>query len=395
MADRYAMLEKIGEGTFGQVFRAKDVTTGRVYAAKKVRLRRAEDGLSPATLREMKALQHIDHPNVVHLTDVFPHGSNVVLVLEYVPFDLSRLLDLAPERLRESEAKCIALMLLHGIAAMHDNNILHRDLKPSNLLITRQGVLKIADFGLARVHAHGKAPAPAHEPYSHQVATRWYRAPELLFGARRYGTGVDMWAAGAIIAHVLAHAPPFPGDNDIDQLFRVIGILGTPSERAWPGLSELPDYSKIAFPDLAPQPLSAICPDASPGALDLLAGLLVYSPDTRLTAREAATQPWLFVDPPPCLPRELAARMPPPHPHPSAEAQLAPANETAGARPQGHPQSTVVFNEPLPSLPRFDAMLLSSVAAEDPRPGTGESVYNGGATVLPTRGLVVPWLRAL
>ena len=126
MADAYTTLEKIGEGTFGQVFRAKLKRTGEVFALKKIRLKRVEDGISLATLRELKALQHLEHDNVVRLFDTFPQGSNVVLVLEYVQSDLARLLESAPTRLCEADVKCLMLMLLHGIGACHERNIIHR-----------------------------------------------------------------------------------------------------------------------------------------------------------------------------------------------------------------------------------------------------------------------------
>mmetsp|Transcript_20437 Transcript_20437/g.48339 ORF Transcript_20437/g.48339 Transcript_20437/m.48339 type:complete len:354 (-) Transcript_20437:82-1143(-) len=306
-ADDYAMLEKVGEGTFGQVFRAKHRTSGEVFALKKIRLKRAEDGIAPATLRELKSLQQLDHANVVRLVESFPHGSNLVLVLEFAPSDLARLLDSAQMRMCESDVKCVMLMLLRGVGACHASHILHRDLKPSNLLLTSRGVLKIADFGLARIHLHGKEMAPSGELYSHNVATRWYRAPELLFGARRYGTGVDMWAVGAIFAQLLSRAPLFPGDNDINQLFRVVAVLGTPTESVWPGVSELPDFMKIAFPETSPVPLSQVCRDASPAAIALLEKFIVYAPLERLGAVEAARHPFFSTDPPPSLPRELVA----------------------------------------------------------------------------------------
>lgn len=126
MAEEYRTLERIGEGTFGQVFRAKLKRTGEVFALKKIRLKRVEDGISLATLRELKALQHLEHENIVRLFDTFPQGSNVVLVLEYVQSDLARLLERAPTRLCEADVKCLMLMLLHGVRACHENNIIHR-----------------------------------------------------------------------------------------------------------------------------------------------------------------------------------------------------------------------------------------------------------------------------
>lgn len=178
-------------------------------------------------------------------------------------------------------------------------------MKPSNLLLTSYGVLKIADFGQARLHTHGSALNPPNELYSHNVATRWYRAPELLFGARRYGTGVDMWAVGAIFGQLLQHSPLFPGENDIDQLFKVIHALGAPTELVWPGVSELPDFAKVVFPDSPPMPLETLCPDASPLALLLLGELIVYSPARRLSAHTATIHGFFLADPPPGLATQL------------------------------------------------------------------------------------------
>lgn len=176
-----------------------------------------------------------------------------------------------------------------------------QDLKPANLLLAPEGVLKIGDFGLARVHT------PHHTGnYTHQVATRWFRAPELLFGARRYGHGVDLWAVGAIFGELLHHAPLFPGENDIDQIYRVLQVMGTPTDANWPGVRELPDYAKITFPSLKPLPMRTLLPNASPAALDLLAKFLVYDPARRISAEDALMDPYFFSEPLPAEPHELA-----------------------------------------------------------------------------------------
>lgn len=143
--------------------------------------------------------------------------------------DLAQAIMNNPSRFLEAEVKSLMLMILQGVAHCHRNNIIHRDLKPANLLLSRTGIIKIADFGLARTHF-----GHVQRPYSHQVATRWYRAPELLFGARLYDSGVDIWAVGTILAELLNHSPLFPGQNDIDQLYCVSSILGTPNVLEWP-----------------------------------------------------------------------------------------------------------------------------------------------------------------
>ncbi|XP_068034338.1 LOW QUALITY PROTEIN: cyclin-dependent kinase 20-like [Anomalospiza imberbis] len=164
-----------------------------------------------------------------------------------------------------------------------------RTSKPANLLLDSAGRLKLADFGLARV----LGPAPGR-PYSHQVATRWYRAPELLYGARHYDEGVDLWAVGCIFGELLTLSPLFPGENDIEQLCCVLRALGTPSPRDWPELSELPDFPKLRFRPRAPPPLQLLVPGADAAALDLLQRLLRYRPHLRPRAHQALLHPFFF-----------------------------------------------------------------------------------------------------
>ncbi|XP_007507757.1 cyclin-dependent kinase 20 isoform X8 [Monodelphis domestica] len=187
--DQYSILGRIGEGAHGIVFKAKHVETGETVALKKVALRRLEDGIPNQALREIKALQEIeDNQYVVKLKAVFPHGAGFVLAFEFMLSDLSEVIRHGKRPLAPAQVKAYMQMLLKGVAFCHANNIVHRDLKPANLLISSSGQLKIADFGLARVFSH-----EGDRLYSHQVATRWYRAPELLYGARQYGEGVDLW----------------------------------------------------------------------------------------------------------------------------------------------------------------------------------------------------------
>uniref|UniRef100_A0A8C8SW25 Cyclin-dependent kinase 20 n=1 Tax=Pelusios castaneus TaxID=367368 RepID=A0A8C8SW25_9SAUR len=258
--DQYTILGRIGEGAHGIVFKAKNIETGETVALKKVALRRLEDGIPNQALREIKALQEIEeNQHVVKLKAVFPHGAGFVLVFEYMLSDLAEVIRNAQQPLAQAQVKSYMLMLLRGVAFCHANNIMHRDLKPANLLISSTGQLKIADFGLARVFS-----SEGGRLYSHQVATRWYRAPELLYGARKYDEGVDLWAVGCIFAELLNNSPLFPGENDIEQLCCVLRVLGTPNPRTWPEITELPDYNKISFKDNPAIPLEEVVPDAPP-----------------------------------------------------------------------------------------------------------------------------------
>ncbi|KAJ3090836.1 Cyclin-dependent kinase 20, partial [Quaeritorhiza haematococci] len=254
--ERYSCIAKIGEGAHGVVLKAKFIETGEIVALKKVPLRKLEEGIPNTILREIKALQQIDHQNVVKLLEFFPCGTGFVLVFEYMLSDLAEVLRNASQPLTEAQIKAYMVMLLKGVAFCHENHIMHRDLKPANLLISPTGILKLADFGLARVHFPKNNN---NRPYSHQVATRWYRAPELLYGARQ---------------------------SDIDQLYCVQSVLGTPTPETWPELESLPDYNKIQFPTMPPVPFEDVCPDASQEAVDLLNKFLVYPSKKRISAKE-------------------------------------------------------------------------------------------------------------
>ena len=215
-----------------------------------------------------------------------------VMVFEFMVSDLSEVIKDADNPLTAPEVKSYMLMLLRGVAYMHKRQVMHRDLKPANLLISADGRLKIADFGLSRICVPGDS-----RQYSHQVATRWYRAPELLYGARDYNEGVDLWAVGCILGELLNNCPLFPGENDIDQLGIVIKNLGTPTEQSWPGVGGLPDYSKITFPDTAGVAYTDMVPDATPGAVDLLGNLVLYNSANRLAASVALKHHYFYEQP--------------------------------------------------------------------------------------------------
>ncbi|XP_067142732.1 cyclin-dependent kinase 20-like isoform X1 [Centruroides vittatus] len=288
----YNVLGRIGEGAHGVVMKARRIANGSVVALKVVPFKKLENGISCVVIREIKTLQQIQHENVVELLDVFPHGSGIVLVFEYMPTDLSVLLRDADHPLLESQIKSYMQMLLKGVAYCHSHGILHRDLKPANLLIGSLGHLKIADFGQARLFER-----EGDRLYSHQVVFRWYRAPELLYGALKYDEGVDLWAVGCIFGEMLNRFPLFRGENDIEQLCLVLRALGTPTEENWPGLTELPDYNKIMFPNYTPMNFEELIPEASADALELLKSFLVYNSKKRLAADQALIHEYFFMHP--------------------------------------------------------------------------------------------------
>lgn len=271
--DHYNIIDRVGEGAHGIVFKAKHIQSGEIVALKRVSLKRLEDEIPNNVLREIKALQAIEeNENVVKLLEVFAQGTGIVLVFEYMLSDLAEVIRNSEQPITEAQVKSYMKMLLHGVAFCHENSIMHRDLKPANLLISSTGHLKICDFGLARVFDKYQS----NRLYTAQVATRWYRAPELLYCANKYDEGVDLWAVGCIFGELLNKSPIFAGDTDIEQLSLVIRALGTPNEKTWPRLTELPDYNKIEFPHYDPIPFEDLVPDACKEAVDLLQCFLVY-----------------------------------------------------------------------------------------------------------------------
>lgn len=291
---RYEKVEYLGEGQFATVYKARDTVNDTIVAVKKIKLgsrAEAQDGINRTALREIKLLQELKHPNIINLMDVFGHKSNVSLVFDFMDTDLEVIIKDSNIVLTPANIKAYMLMTLQGLEYLHINWILHRDLKPNNLLVNCNGVLKIGDFGLAKFYGS------PNRIYTHQVVTRWYRAPELLFGARMYGAGIDMWAIGCILAELLLRVPFLPGDSDLDQLTRIFQVLGTPTDEMWPNLKILPDY--IEFKTFPGTPLRHIFTAAGDDLLDLVAGLLSVSPLNRYNCHEALQAPYFSNKPPP------------------------------------------------------------------------------------------------
>ncbi|CAK9824087.1 Cyclin-dependent kinase 20 [Anthophora retusa] len=290
--DRYIITGKIGEGAQGVVLKAHDVETEKNVALKKLFLKNADNGISTSIIREIKILQQLKHINVVKLLDAFPVGLDFIMVFEYMPTGLWEIIKDNDALLTPVQVKLYTKMILEGIAYIHRKNIIHRDLKPANLLINEKGILKIADFGLGRLLWKNIT-----KPYSHQIATRWYRAPELLYGARYYTSAIDMWSVGCILGELLNKSPLFPGETDIEQLAIVLKYLGTPTSETWPDLNILPDYNKITFPYHKGIRWENIIKDTEPEAVDLISKILLYNSAKRLTADEALCHVYFHTKP--------------------------------------------------------------------------------------------------
>lgn len=283
----YVKIEKIGEGTYGVVYKGRHKNTNKLVALKKIRLESEEEGVPSTAIREISILKELQHPNVVSLLDVLLQEAKLYLVFEFLQMDLKKYMDSLPsgKYMEKDLVKSYTFQILQGITFCHSHRILHRDLKPQNLLIDKNGIIKLADFGLARAFG-----IPVRV-YTHEVITLWYRAPEILLGSSRYSTPVDVWSIGTIFAEMATKKPLFHGDSEIDQLFRIFRILGTPTNSEWPGVENLKDY-KMTFPRWKKDRLCDSVKNLSDAGIDLLLKCLVYDPAKRISAKVALLHPY-------------------------------------------------------------------------------------------------------
>ncbi|GAA5943328.1 cyclin-dependent serine/threonine-protein kinase CDC28 [Sporobolomyces koalae] len=287
--EKYERLEKVGEGTYGVVYRSRNRETGEIVALKKIRLEAEDEGVPSTAIREISLLKEMKDDNVVRLLDITHSETKLYLVFEFLDMDLKRYMDKVGDGdgMGPDIVKKFTYQLIKGVYYLHAHRILHRDLKPQNLLINKEGNLKLADFGLARAFG-----IPLRT-YTHEIVTLWYRAPEVLLGSRHYSTGVDMWSVGCIFAEMIMRQPLFPGDSEIDEIFRIFRLLGTPDDDVWPGVTTLPDY-KPTFPNWHAKDLAKHVEGSNSQSVELIEGMLAYDPARRMSAK-AALQSSYFV----------------------------------------------------------------------------------------------------
>ncbi|XP_060068650.1 cyclin-dependent kinase 1-like [Ylistrum balloti] len=278
----YIKIEKIGEGTYGVVYKGRHKKSNRTVALKKIRLESEEEGVPSTAIREISLLKELQHPNIVGLEDVLMQENKLFLVFEFLSMDLKRYMDSIPsgQFMDKMLVKSYLYQIMQGILFCHQRRVLHRDLKPQNLLIDNKGIIKLADFGLARAFG-----IPVRV-YTHEVVTLWYRAPEILLGCQRYSTPVDIWSIGCIFAEMITKRPLFHGDSEIDQLFRIFRTLTTPTEEDWPGVTNMPDY-KPTFPNWRTNQLASAVKQLDNTGLDILQQMLIYDPAYRISAKRA------------------------------------------------------------------------------------------------------------
>lgn len=287
---KYTNCKVIGNGSFGVVFQARQLNVPKPLediAIKKVLQDKRFKN------RELQIMRLVKHPNVVDLRAFFYSNGDkkdevyLNLVLEYVPetvYRTSRHYVKLKQPIPNLQIKLYMYQLLRSLAYIHSVGICHRDIKPQNLLLNPStGVLKLCDFGSAKILVPG-------EPNVSYICSRYYRAPELIFGATNYSTNIDVWSTGCVMAELMLGQPLFPGESGIDQLVEIIKVLGTPTREQIKTMN--PNYMEHKFPQIKPHPFSKVFrPRTSADSLDLVSKLLEYTPTSRLTAIEAMTHP--------------------------------------------------------------------------------------------------------
>jgi len=295
MEAKYERLFAVGEGTYGVVFKAKERSSGKHVALKKIRLDHEDEGVPGTAIREVSILQTMKHPNIVDIREVHCTKEQMYLVFEFIDYDLKRYMKVHGNVVPQNQIKDLTYQMLLGVAYMHSRGILHRDLKPQNMLMDIKTMLvKLADFGLARTC---RIPV---RTFTHEVVTLWFRSPEILLGQKHYSAPLDVWSAGCIMGEMIDGKSLFPGDSEIDTIYKIFKLLGTPDEKRWPGIDQLPDWKPTfpnwKVPDVREKLLARYPPELYPqvgfAGIDLLSRMLEYSPDRRLTAAQALKHPW-------------------------------------------------------------------------------------------------------
>lgn len=282
--NRYITLTQLGDGTYGTVVLGQRKDTGEKVAIKRMK-RKYYSWEEAMNLREVKSLKKLSHPNIVKLKEVIRENDTLYFVFEYMKENLYQMIKDRDTHLPEPELKSILFQVLTGLAFMHRHGFFHRDLKPENLLCSGPELIKIADFGLAR-------EIRSRPPFTDYVSTRWYRAPEVLLHSTNYGSTIDLWAMGCIMAELYTFRPLFPGSSEVDQLFKICSVLGTPGKTDWPDGYRLAAMIHFRYPDCIKVPLSSVVSRCSQNGLDLLEDLLAYDPEKRPTAQQSLKYPY-------------------------------------------------------------------------------------------------------
>lgn len=285
----------VGSGTYGKVFKAIHVYTKELAALKKIRMDGEKDGFPVTAVREIKLLQSLKHDNVVCLQEVMVENNDCFMVFEYLSHDLTGLLNHPTFKLDQAHKKHLSKQLFEGLNYLHRKGVLHRDIKAANILVSGDGQLKLADFGLARFYSkRGKLD------YTNRVITIWYRSPELLLGETQYGPAVDIWSAACVMVEIFTRHAIFPGDGgEINQLDKIYNVLGTPTRTEWPGLVDMAWFELLRPTERRANTFSEKYKErVTPSAFELLEAMFQYDPNLRPSAGDVLEHPYFTVEEP-------------------------------------------------------------------------------------------------
>jgi CTD kinase subunit alpha len=285
----------VGSGTYGKVFKAVHVYTKSLVALKKIRMEGERDGFPVTAVREIKLLQSLKHQNIVNLQEVMVEKNDCFMVFEYLSHDLTGLLNHPTFKLEPAHKKHLAKQLFEGLDYLHRRGVLHRDIKAANILVSSDGQLKLADFGLARFYAKRR-----QLDYTNRVITIWYRSPELLLGETQYGPAVDIWSAACVLVEIFTRHAIFPGDGgEISQLEKIYAILGTPNKIDWPGLVDMAWFELLRPSARRPNIFADKYKErVTPAAFELLEAMFQYDPAKRPSASDVLEHPYFTVEEP-------------------------------------------------------------------------------------------------
>ena len=285
----------VGSGTYGKVFKAIHVYTKNLAALKKIRMDGEKDGFPVTAVREIKLLQSLKHDNVVSLQEVMVEHNDCFMVFEYLSHDLTGLLNHPTFKLEHAHKKHLGSQLFEGLNYLHRRGVLHRDIKAANILVSNQGQLKLADFGLARFYSKRGKP-----DYTNRVITIWYRSPELLLGETQYGPAVDIWSAACVMVEIFTRHAIFPGDGgEINQLDKIYNVLGTPTRSEWPGLVDMAWFELLRPTERKPNTFTEKYQErVTPAAFELLTAMFLYDPNKRPTAGDVLEHPYFTTEEP-------------------------------------------------------------------------------------------------
>ncbi|XP_043284779.1 serine/threonine-protein kinase dyf-5-like isoform X2 [Venturia canescens] len=285
--NRYITLNQLGDGTFGSVVLGERIDTGEKVAIKRMK-RKYYSWEEAMNLREVKSLKKLSHANVVKLKEVIRENDVLYFVFEYMKENLYQLMKDRSKLFPEPVIRNMVYQVLQGLAFMHKHGFFHRDMKPENLLCMGPELVKIADFGLAR-------EIRSRPPYTDYVSTRWYRAPEVLLHSTTYNSPIDIWAVGCIMAELYTFRPLFPGKSEIDEIFKICSVIGTPEKDDWPEGYQLAAAMNFKFPVLSRIPLKDLIPNASHEAIELIDDMLQWNPIKRPSAQQSLRYPYFQV----------------------------------------------------------------------------------------------------